>query len=79
MEDDQWNNRSQTAPLFGGQESWLQREKSFKLNSTMKVKLTILLLLLMVLFLLFVVLLLLLPLLIFRMFMVMMKLSMSFN
>nr|XP_023884824.1 uncharacterized protein LOC111997019 [Quercus suber]XP_023884825.1 uncharacterized protein LOC111997019 [Quercus suber] len=37
MEDDQWNNRSQTAPLFGGQESWSQREKSFKLNSTMKV------------------------------------------
>ncbi len=44
MEDEQWNNGSQTSPLFGGHENWSQREESLKLNSTMKVKLTILLL-----------------------------------
>jgi hypothetical protein len=64
MEDEQWNNGSQKSPLFGGHENWSQRKESFKLNSTMKVKLTILLSLLMVLFLLFVVLLVLLPLII---------------
>ncbi|KAK9287067.1 hypothetical protein L1049_015476 [Liquidambar formosana] len=39
MEDEPVNNgsQSQSSPLFGGHESWLQREKSFKLNSTMKV------------------------------------------
>jgi hypothetical protein len=38
MEDELWNNGSQTYPLFGGHQNWSQREESFKLNSTMKVK-----------------------------------------
>ena len=30
-------NEFQSPPLFGGHQSWLQREKSFRLKSTMKV------------------------------------------
>ncbi|KAF8405459.1 hypothetical protein HHK36_010365 [Tetracentron sinense] len=37
LEDELVNSESQSPPLFGGHQSWLQREKSFKLNSTMKV------------------------------------------
>ncbi|XP_052191918.1 probable hexosyltransferase MUCI70 [Diospyros lotus] len=37
MEDEVANNGSQSPPLFGGHESWSQREDSFKLKSTMKV------------------------------------------
>ncbi|OVA15958.1 Protein of unknown function DUF616 [Macleaya cordata] len=37
LEDDPSNSGSQSAPLFGGHESWTQREQSFKLNTTMKV------------------------------------------
>ncbi|KAI3960656.1 hypothetical protein MKX01_003830 [Papaver californicum] len=36
-DDDSSNSGSQSAPLFGGHESWAQREQSFKLNSSMKV------------------------------------------
>lgn len=39
MEDELMNNVSQSSPLFGGHQSWAQREESFKLKSTMKVKL----------------------------------------
>ncbi|KAI3922540.1 hypothetical protein MKX01_006229 [Papaver californicum] len=35
-DDDPSNSGSQSAPLFGGHESWEQREESFKLNSTKK-------------------------------------------
>ncbi|KAJ9178777.1 hypothetical protein P3X46_010634 [Hevea brasiliensis] len=37
MEDELVNNGSQPSPLFGGHQSWSQREESFKLNSSMKV------------------------------------------
>ncbi|XP_044508894.1 probable hexosyltransferase MUCI70 isoform X1 [Mangifera indica] len=37
MEEVFVNNGSQSFPLFGGNQSWSQREESFKLNSTMKV------------------------------------------
>lgn len=37
MEDDVTNNRSESPPLFGGYQSWLQREKSFNPKSRMKV------------------------------------------
>ncbi|CAK9153950.1 unnamed protein product [Ilex paraguariensis] len=37
MEDDLPNNGSQSTLLFGGHQSWQQREESFKLKSTMKV------------------------------------------
>ncbi|XP_017617989.1 probable hexosyltransferase MUCI70 isoform X2 [Gossypium arboreum] len=36
-EEDLVNNGSHTFPLFGGNQSWLQREKSFKLKPNMKV------------------------------------------
>lgn len=38
VEDEPVDNGSQASPLFGGHQSWLQREQSFKLNSTMKVQ-----------------------------------------
>lgn len=37
MEDDGAKNGSQSRPLFGGHQSWSQRDESFKLKSTMKV------------------------------------------
>ncbi|KAI6677549.1 hypothetical protein NL676_038345 [Syzygium grande] len=37
VEDEQINNALKSPPLFGGHETWSQREESFKLNSTMKV------------------------------------------
>ncbi|GFZ00490.1 similar to Sept9 [Actinidia rufa] len=37
MEDEVGNNGSQSPPLFGGHQSWSQRDESFKLKSTMKV------------------------------------------
>ncbi|XP_010275790.1 PREDICTED: uncharacterized protein LOC104610732 isoform X1 [Nelumbo nucifera] len=37
LEDESVNNDSLSFPLFGGHQSWSQREQSFKLNSTMKV------------------------------------------
>ncbi|KAF2322685.1 hypothetical protein GH714_028558 [Hevea brasiliensis] len=37
MEDELVNNGTQPSPLFGGHQSWSQREESFKLNSSMKV------------------------------------------
>ncbi|PON89936.1 hypothetical protein TorRG33x02_142220 [Trema orientale] len=37
MEDEAFSNGSRSAPLFGGYQSWAQREESFKLKSTMKV------------------------------------------
>ncbi|KAJ0011379.1 hypothetical protein Pint_33555 [Pistacia integerrima] len=37
MEEVFVNNGSHSFPLFGGNQSWSQREESFKLNSTMKV------------------------------------------
>lgn len=37
LEDEFVHNGSQSSPLFGGHQSWLQREESFKLNSNMKV------------------------------------------
>ncbi|XP_057510959.1 probable hexosyltransferase MUCI70 isoform X2 [Actinidia eriantha] len=37
MEDEVRNNGSQSLPLFGGHQSWSQRDESFKLKSTMKV------------------------------------------
>ncbi|XP_044489051.1 probable hexosyltransferase MUCI70 isoform X2 [Mangifera indica] len=37
MEEVFMNNGSHSFPLFGGNQSWSQREESFKLNSTMKV------------------------------------------
>lgn len=40
MEDDIANNGSQS-PLFGGHQSWQQREESFKPKSTMKVNTTL--------------------------------------
>ncbi|CAL5378101.1 unnamed protein product [Camellia sinensis] len=36
LEDEVENNGSQSPPLFGGHQSWLQREESFKLKSIMK-------------------------------------------
>ncbi|CAI9280256.1 unnamed protein product [Lactuca saligna] len=36
-EDDINTNGSESSPLFGGHQSWKQREESFKLKSTMKV------------------------------------------
>ncbi|KAF5947034.1 hypothetical protein HYC85_017262 [Camellia sinensis] len=36
LEDEAGNNGSQSPPLFGGHQSWLQREESFKPKSTMK-------------------------------------------
>ncbi|GFZ00499.1 similar to Sept9 [Actinidia rufa] len=36
MEDEVGNNGSQSPPLFGGHQSWSQRDESFKLKSTMK-------------------------------------------
>lgn len=39
MEDEPVKNGSQSSPLFGGHQSWRQREKSFKLSSFMKVNL----------------------------------------
>ncbi|XP_074367806.1 putative hexosyltransferase MUCI70 [Apium graveolens] len=36
-DDDGAKNGSQSRPLFGGHQSWSQREESFKLKSTMKV------------------------------------------
>ncbi|KAI3875766.1 hypothetical protein MKX03_023689 [Papaver bracteatum] len=36
-DDDSSTSGSQSAPLFGGHQSWAQREQSFKLNSSMKV------------------------------------------
>ncbi|KAF5180175.1 Sept9 [Thalictrum thalictroides] len=35
--DDSVNNDSHAVPLFGGHQTWVQRENSYKLNSTMKV------------------------------------------
>lgn len=37
LEDEFVHNGSQSSPLFGGHQSWSQREESFKLNSNMKV------------------------------------------
>ncbi|KAG6529723.1 probable hexosyltransferase MUCI70 [Zingiber officinale] len=37
MEDEGGNNSEKSQPLFGGHQSWLQRENSFKLNTTTKV------------------------------------------
>lgn len=37
LEDEFVHNASQSSPLFGGHQSWSQREESFKLNSNMKV------------------------------------------
>ncbi|PSS23648.1 Circadian locomoter output cycles protein like [Actinidia chinensis var. chinensis] len=37
MEDEVGDNGSQSPPLFGGHQSWSQRDESFKLKSTMKV------------------------------------------
>ncbi|CAL9759081.1 unnamed protein product [Musa acuminata subsp. burmannicoides] len=37
LEDDQGNANEKSQPLFGGHQSWKQRENSFKLNTTMKV------------------------------------------
>ena len=37
MEDDLANNGSDSSPLFGGHQSWAQREKSFKPKPNMKV------------------------------------------
>ncbi|KAK4745029.1 hypothetical protein SAY87_011341 [Trapa incisa] len=37
MEDDPLNNTSQSTPLFGGRQTWKQREESFKLEPSMKV------------------------------------------
>ncbi|XP_077220392.1 putative hexosyltransferase MUCI70 [Tasmannia lanceolata] len=37
LEDELAKTELKTAPLFGGHQSWKQREDSFKLNSTMKV------------------------------------------
>ena len=36
-DEDLVNNGSQSFPLFGGNQSWLQREESFKLKPSMKV------------------------------------------
>lgn len=36
-DDEGANNGSQSRPLFGGHQSWLQRQESFNLKSTMKV------------------------------------------
>lgn len=41
LEDNLVNNESQSHPLFGGHQSWIQRERSFNLNSTMKVNSTL--------------------------------------
>lgn len=38
MEDETMHDKSQSSPLFGGHESWSQREESFRLKPTMKVK-----------------------------------------
>nr|XP_011458690.1 PREDICTED: uncharacterized protein LOC101293359 isoform X2 [Fragaria vesca subsp. vesca] len=37
VEDQAVNDKTQSSPLFGGHESWSQREESFKLKPTMKV------------------------------------------
>ncbi|KAK4266674.1 hypothetical protein QN277_027560 [Acacia crassicarpa] len=37
VEDEVPHNEPQSSPLFGGHQSWSQREESFKLNSSMKV------------------------------------------
>ncbi|OWM83973.1 hypothetical protein CDL15_Pgr004404 [Punica granatum] len=37
MEDDPVNNASLSVPLFGGHQTWAQREESFKVKSAMKV------------------------------------------
>ncbi|KAJ4715949.1 Plant/F20M13-60 protein [Melia azedarach] len=37
LEDELASNGSQSNPLFGGRQSWSQREESFRLNSNMKV------------------------------------------
>lgn len=37
MEDEVPHNGSQSSPLFGGHQSWKQREQSFELKSNMKV------------------------------------------
>lgn len=37
MEDDLPNNESQSAPLFGGHQTWKERDDSFKVKPTMKV------------------------------------------
>ncbi|XP_077246710.1 putative hexosyltransferase MUCI70 isoform X2 [Tasmannia lanceolata] len=37
LEDELAKSEPETTPLFGGNQSWAQREESFKLNSTMKV------------------------------------------
>ncbi|XP_057966412.1 probable hexosyltransferase MUCI70 [Malania oleifera] len=37
MEDELVNNGSQSSPLFGGHQTWSQREESFKLKPTMEV------------------------------------------
>ena len=37
MEDEVGDNGSQSPLLFGGHQSWSQRDESFKLKSTMKV------------------------------------------
>ncbi|KAK9944201.1 hypothetical protein M0R45_009779 [Rubus argutus] len=37
MEDETMHDKSQSSPLFGGHESWSQREESFRLKPTMKV------------------------------------------
>ena len=39
MEDEISSNGSQSTPLFGGHKSWKQREESFRLKPTMKVRL----------------------------------------
>ena len=37
MEDDMASHRSESPPLFGGHQTWKQRDKSFKVKPTMKV------------------------------------------
>lgn len=38
LEDERPNSNSES-PLFGGRQTWVQRDESFKLNTTMKVPL----------------------------------------
>lgn len=38
MEDEPAHDVSQSTPLFGGHQSWKERDESFKLRSSMKVK-----------------------------------------
>lgn len=36
--DEQGDSKAKNSPLFGGHQSWKQREESFNLNTTMKVE-----------------------------------------